>query len=86
MMLYGAILRVQSRGFPLMLLQIFNVTATIGAVFVLADSHGATGAAAGWLVGMGATALVSLWPLLRFLRNPQISSPNPADAFLAEGE
>jgi O-antigen/teichoic acid export membrane protein len=86
MMLYGAILRVQSRGFPLMLLQIFNVTATISAVFVLADSHGATGAAAGWLVGMGATALVSLWPLLRFLRNPQISSPNPADAFLAAGE
>lgn len=71
-MLYSATLRIRSHGRPLMILQVFNVVVTIGAVIVLSRSHGASGAAAGWLLGMGVTALVSLPPLRRFLRDPQI--------------
>lgn len=77
-MLYSATLRIRSHGRPLMLLQVFNVVATIGSVIILARSHGATGAAAGWLIGMGVTALVSLPPLRRFLRDPRVAhAPDP---------
>lgn len=75
MMLYGATLRVRSKGRPLMLLQVFNVAVTLTAVIILARSHGATGAAAGWLIGMGVTALVSLPPLISYLRRPEIVAP-----------
>jgi hypothetical protein len=55
-------------------------------VILLAESHGATGAAAGWLIGMGVTALICIGPLLAFLRDPKIERPPDADELLAEGE
>jgi O-antigen/teichoic acid export membrane protein len=85
-MLYGATLRVRGRGRPLLTLQVLNVAVTLGAVFVLADKHGATGAAAGWLIGMSVSALLSIWPLWTFLRDPHVEHAPPSDDLFADAE